>query len=105
MGGSLLPIGATVMCSHGGQAMATSPNPSVTLNGTPTVLLNAQWVVAGCPLVPPPLPPCVTAIWATGTTRVTSNGQPLVISTGVGSSLPNGTPLVVAGPAGSVTAM
>jgi len=51
MGGYLLPVGATVMCSHGGQAAATSPNPSVTLNGVPTVLLNAQWVVAGCPLV------------------------------------------------------
>jgi len=105
MGGYLLPMGATVMCSHGGQAVAPSPNPSVMVNGVPTVLLNAQWVVAGCPLVPPPLPPCVSAVWATGTTRVTSNGQPLVISTGVGSTIPNGTPLISAGPQGSVSAM
>jgi hypothetical protein len=85
--------------------MASSPNPSVTVGGAPTVLLNAQWVVAGCPLVPPPLPPCVSAVWATGTTRVTSNGQPLVISTGAGNTIPNGTPLIVAGPQGSVQAM
>ncbi len=105
MGGYLLPMGATVLCSHGGQAMASSPNPSVTVGGAPTVLLNAQWVVAGCPLVPPPLPPCVSAVWATGTTRVTSNGQPLVISTGAGNTIPNGTPLIVTGPQGSVQAM
>ena len=105
MGGSLLTTGATVMCSHGGQAVATSPNPGVTINGVSTVLLSAQWVVAGCPLVPPAPPPCVAAQWITGTTRVTSNGEPLVISTGQGVSLPNGTPLICAGSQGSVTAM
>jgi hypothetical protein len=105
MGGFLLPMGATVMCSHGGQAVATSPNPRVTVNGVPTVLLSAQWVVAGCPLVPPPLPPCIAAVWSTGTTRVTSTGQPLVISTGVGNTIPNGTPLIPAGAQGPVSAM
>jgi hypothetical protein len=105
MGSYLLPISATVMCSHGGQAAAASPNPSVTLDGEPTVLLSAQWVVAGCPLVPPPLPPCVAAQYVTGTVRVTSNGQPLVISSGQAISIPNGTPLIPANPQGRVTAM
>jgi hypothetical protein len=104
MGGSLITMGSTVICSHGGQAVATSPNPRVTVNGVPTVLLSAQWVVAGCPLVPPPLPPCVSAQWVSGTVRVTSNGQSLVISTGVGVSIPNGTPLISAGPQGAVSA-
>jgi hypothetical protein len=93
------------MCSHGGQATATAPNPAVTLNGQPTILLPTQWVIAGCPLVPPPLPPCVSGTWIVGTTRVTSNGQPLVLSTGQGISVPNGTPLIVAAPPGNVTAM
>jgi hypothetical protein len=105
MSGSLLTTAATVMCSHGGQAIATAPNPAVTVMGVPTVLLSAQWAVAGCPLTPPPLPPCVTAQFITGTTRVTSNGQPLAISTGVGVTVPNGTPLIVAAPAGGVSAM
>jgi hypothetical protein len=104
MSGSLLTMGTTVMCSHGGQAVAASPNPAVTVNGVPTVLLSAQWVVAGCPLVPPPLPPCVSAQWVTGTVRVTSNGQPLAISTGVGVSIPNGTPLICTSPQGGVSA-
>lgn len=105
MAGSLLPMGATVMCSHGGQAMATAPNSAVTISGQPTVLLLTQWVIAGCPLVPPPLPPCVSGMWITGTMRVTSNGQPLVVSTGQGISMPNGTPLIFAGAPGNVTAM
>ena len=74
--------------------MPAVPNPSVTVSGQPTALLSDPWVVAGCPLVPPPLPPCVSAQWVTGTMRVTSNGQPLVVSTGQAVSVPNGTPLL-----------
>jgi hypothetical protein len=105
MGSFLLPINATVLCSHGGQATATSPNQRVTIGGQPTVLLSAPWVVAGCPLVPPPLPPCVAAQYVTGTVRVTSGGQPLVVSTGQAVSIPNGTPLVPVNPQGRVSAM
>jgi hypothetical protein len=95
MGGFLLHQGATVLCSHGGQAMPTVPNPRVTVSGQPTALVSAPWAIAGCPLVPPPLPPCVTAQWVTGTTRVMSNGQPLVVQTGQAVCAPNGTPVVV----------
>jgi hypothetical protein len=105
MGGFLIQEGATVTCSHGGMAMSTSPNPSVTIEGQPTVLLPGPWVVAGCPLVPPPLPPCLTAQWVTGTVRVTSNGQPLVVSTGAAISIPNGTPLLPVAVQARVAAM
>jgi len=94
MPGFLIQQGATVMCVHGGQAMATVPNPAVTLDGMPTSLLADPWTVAGCPGVPPPIPPCVTAQWVIGTVRVTSNGQPLVISTGQATCAPTGTPLL-----------
>jgi len=104
MGGFLLQAGATVLCSHAGQATATAPNPRVTIEGQPTILLSAPWVVAGCPLVPPPLPPCVSAQWITGTVRVTSTGQPLVVSTGVAISIPNGTPLTPVAMQARVTA-
>ena len=90
----LIQVGATVMCAHGGQAQAVTPNPRVLLNGQPSVLLSGQWVVAGCPLVPPPLPPCVTGLWLMGTVRVLSNGQPLVVQSGTGITLPNGTPML-----------
>jgi hypothetical protein len=94
MPGFLLHQGATVLCSHGGQAMPTVPNPRVLVSGQPTVLVTAPWLVAGCPLVPPPIPPCVLGQWVVGTVRVTSLGQPLVIQTGQAVCIPTGTPLI-----------
>lgn len=96
MPGFLIQQGATVLCVHGGQAMATAPNPAVTVDGAPTALLTGPWTVAGCPGVPSQVPPCVTAQWVTGTVRVTSNGQPLVINAGQAVCTPAGTPLLPA---------
>lgn len=94
MAGFLLHQGATVLCSHAGQAIPSVPNPRVMVSSQPTVLLSAPWIIAGCPLVPPPLPPCVSAQWVMGTLRVTSLGQPLIVQSGVAISIPNGTPLL-----------
>jgi len=95
MTGFLIQQGATVMCVHGGQAIPTVPNPSVTFDGQPSVQLVAPWTVLGCPGVPPALvPPCVLAQWVTGTTRVTSYGQPLVVQSGEAVCAPTGTPLL-----------
>lgn len=94
MPGFLLHVGATVICAHGGQAQPTVPNPRMLLSGQPSVLMTAPYVIAGCPLVPPPLPPCVTAQWVTGTVRVTSNGQPLLVQSSQSICVPNGTPLL-----------
>ena len=95
MPGFLIQQGATVMCVHGGQAIATVPNPRVTVSGAPAALPD-PWTIAGCPGVPivPPIPPCVTGQWVIGTTRVTSDGQPLVIDTGEAVCTPAGTPLL-----------
>jgi hypothetical protein len=94
MPGFLIQQGATVLCVHAGQAMPTAPNPRVTLNGMPSSTISAPWVVAGCPGVPSSVPPCVTAQWVVGTTRVTSNGQPLVVLSGQAICTPTGTPLL-----------
>lgn len=94
MPGFLLHPGAVVMCAHGGQATPPVPNPRVMVMGMPTATIAAPWVIAGCPLIPPPLPPCVTGQWILGTLRVTSMGQPLVVLSGVSVTIPNGTPLL-----------
>lgn len=94
MPGFLLHVGATVMCAHAGQAMPTVPNPRVLVSGQPTALIAAPWVVAGCPFVFPAPGPCVTAQWVVGSVRVLSNGQPLVIQSGVAICAPTATPLV-----------
>jgi len=84
-----------VLCVHGGQAMPTVPNATVTLDGMPSCLLPQPWTVAGCPGVPAvPIPPCVTAQWITGTTRVTSFGQPLLVQSSQAVCAPTGTPLM-----------
>ena len=95
MPGFLLHVGATVLCSHTGQATPTVPNPRVTVSGQPTVTLSSPYVVAGCILPPQAGGPCVTAQWITGATRVTSNGQPLLVQAGQAICTPTGTPLVV----------
>lgn len=97
MPGPLLHLGATVMCSHGGQAMPTMPNPRVLVSGQPVVTMAAPYVVAGCAFVPPGgNGPCVTAQWVTSATRVLVGGQPAVLQDSQAICTPTGTPLIAA---------
>jgi hypothetical protein len=96
MPGFLVHVGATVLCAHGGQAQPTAPNPRVLVSGQPTVTIAAPYAVAGCPFNVSGAPsPCVTAQWVVGSTRVLSNGQPLVVQSSQAVCAPNGTPLVI----------
>ena len=96
MPGPMLHVGATVLCSHAGQATPTVPTPRVLVSGQPTVAQTGPWVVAGCALPPPPAAngPCVTAQFVTGSVRVLSQGQPLVLLDSVSIAAPTGTPLI-----------
>ncbi|OEE67119.1 hypothetical protein A1OO_15290 [Enterovibrio norvegicus FF-33] len=96
MPGPLLHVGATVMCSHGGQATPTVPNPRVVVSGAPTVLLTSPYVVAGCAMPPPTAGngPCITGQFLSGSVRVVSMGQPFVLLTGQSVCAPTGTPLL-----------
>jgi hypothetical protein len=105
MPGMLIQQGAMVMCAHGGQGQPTAPNPAVMLSGMPSFLLSAPWTVVGCPGIPTVLPPCVTAMWTVGTTRVTSFGQPLLVQSSVSTCIPTGTPLIPGATQLRVTAM
>jgi hypothetical protein len=97
MPGFLVHVGAQVQCSHLGQAQPTVPNPRVTVSGQPTVLITSPYMIAGCTLPPPTAAngPCVSAQCLTGTTRVMSNGQPLVVQTTQSICAPTGTPLLI----------
>jgi hypothetical protein len=48
MPGPILHMGATVLCSHGGQAIPTVPSPVVFVSGMPIETIAAPYVVAGC---------------------------------------------------------
>jgi hypothetical protein len=97
MPGFLLHVGATVLCSHAGQAQPTTPNPRVLVSGQPTVAITSPYVVAGCALPPPPAAngPCVTAQFVTAATRITSNGQPLLLLDSQAICAPTATPLII----------
>ena len=107
MPGFVLHVGASVLCAHGGQAQASAPNPRVTVSGQPSVTLPAPWLIAGCALPPPPAAngPCITAQFVSAATRVTSNGQPLLLFDSQAICVPTGTPLLVVGSQTRVTAM
>ncbi len=107
MPGFLLHLGAQVMCAHGGQATPTIPNPRVMVSGQPTVLMMAPYVVAGCTFPPPPVAngPCLTAQWVSGSTRVTSNGQPLLVLSSQAVCAPTGTPVMIVTTQTRVSAM
>lgn len=107
MPGFMIHVGASVLCSHGGQAQATMPNPRVTLSGQPSVTLSAPWLVAGCALPPPPAAngPCVSAQFVTAATRVTSNGQPLLLFDSQAICAPTATPLLIVASQTRATAM
>ena len=91
----ILHMGATVLCSHAGQAVPTVPSPVATVSGMPVATIAAPYVVEGCAFVPPGgNGPCVTAQWVVGAVRVSSQGQPLAIMTGTAICVPTGTPLL-----------
>jgi hypothetical protein len=95
MPGAILHLGATVMCSHGGQAMPTSPSARVTVSGMAITTIAAPYAVAGCAFVPPAgNGPCITAQWVEGAVQVTSEGQPVAILSGMAICAPTGTPLL-----------
>jgi hypothetical protein len=88
-------MGATVLCSHGGQAIPTAPVPRVLLTGMPAATIAAPYAVAGCAFVPPAgNGPCVTGQWIVGAVRVTALGQPVALMSGASVCVPTGTPLL-----------
>ncbi len=48
MPGFLLNTASVVLCTYGGQAKPTVPNPRVKVMGQPITTLKAPYVVAGC---------------------------------------------------------
>lgn len=95
MPGYLLHVGATVLCSHAGQAQPVVSNPRVTVSGQPIVTQTSTYMIAGCTLPPPPTAngPCVTAQWVSAALRVTAGGVPVLLQDSQAICAPTGTPL------------
>jgi uncharacterized Zn-binding protein involved in type VI secretion len=90
----ILHLGASVLCTHAGQATPLAPFARVTLSGQPAVTLSSPYAVAGCALTGTPTPPCVTGQWITGATRVLAGGVPVATLAGSSTCIPTGTPML-----------
>ena len=97
MPGFLVHLGATVICTHAGQAQPTAPNPRVLVGGQPIVTQTAPYTIAGCPFVTPggTPQPCLTGQWTTAATRVFAGGAPVVLQDSQSVCTPNGTPMTI----------
>ncbi len=90
----ILHLGATVLCTHAGQATPIAPFPRVLLSGQPAVTLTSPYTVVGCALTGTTVPPCVTGQWITGAVRVLAGGAPLATMAGSSTCIPTGTPML-----------
>jgi hypothetical protein len=96
MPGFLLHSTATITCSHPpGQAKPLTPNLRVKVNSQPIVVQTTPYAVTGCALTGTTAPPCATAQWLVGATRVRSMNVPVLLQDSQSTCVPTGTPLVV----------
>ena len=90
----ILHLGATVLCTHAGQATPLAPFPRVLLSGQPAVTIASPDAIAGCALAGPPNPPCVNGQWIAGAVRVLAGGAPIATMAGQSVCVPTGTPMI-----------
>ncbi len=97
MPGFLLNLNSIVLCSHGGQAKPTFPNPRVRVMGMPVTTQGPPYAIAGCVNPPPPVNvgPCVIGNWVLAALRVKVMGLPVLLQDSQAICVPTGTPLTV----------
>ena len=89
----VLHLGATVICSHAGQATPMTPFPRVLISAQPVVTMTSLYTVAGCALSGTSTPPCVTGQFTLGAARVLAGGAPVVTLMSPSVCVPTGTPM------------
>jgi hypothetical protein len=95
MSAPIVDFGATVLCSHGGQASPTQAFPRAMLSGQPVVTLSATYTVVGCTLRGTLDAPYETGTWGDGARRVQAGGVPVALGSGTSVCSPTGTPLLL----------
>ena len=81
---------------HGAQAQAVTFSLRVQIDRQPVITQTTNYSISGCPNIPEAGGPCTTGQWLQGTTRVFSQGIPLLIDISQGLCAPTGVKLVVA---------
>ncbi len=79
MPGPVLTVGTPILCQHGGVGQLIPSSPRVTINGQPALVQTDACIITGCALQTSGGPFCLSAQWITATTRVQSNGMPMLL--------------------------
>lgn|SRR5690606_13540296 len=102
MPGTLVHVGATVLCTHGMPVQTVPGSARVLVSGMPVATMADQYLIAGCPFVLPggAPSPCIRVQWLVPAVRVLVNGMPPILNTSVGlclnpAQVPQGPPAVV----------
>lgn len=90
----ILHLGATVLCSHAGQALPMSPFPRVLVSAQPVVTLASPYAIAGCALTGTPVPPCLTGQFVMGAARHRPARAPVATLASQSVCVPTGTPML-----------
>ena len=90
----ILHLGATVLCSHAGQATPLAPFLRVTVLAQAVVTLTSPYAIAGCALSGTSVPPCLTGQFIAGAARVLAGGAPVATLTSQSTCVPTGTPML-----------
>ena len=90
----ILHLGATVLCTHAGQATPVAPFPRVMVTAQPIVTLATPYVIAACGLTGTVVPPCVTGQFVVGAVRVLAGGAPVATLMSQSVCVPTGTPML-----------
>lgn len=91
----IVHYGASVTCFHSGLAQPLVLSPRVLVSGQQVVTLATPYSITGCSLASGSTPPCVTANWMSGATRVLANGAPVILQTSQAVCVPTGQGLLV----------
>ena len=95
MPGTLLHLGATVLCMHAGEAQPAATHPRVKVGGQPIVIRTSTYNIAGCALTGTSNPPCTAAQWQSAATRVKAGGVPVLLQDSQARCVPTGTGLKI----------
>ena len=92
MPGNVLTATSTVMCTHGGQAVLTTANTRLLIDGVPALLESDVHAVAGCPFQIPvgagtKPSPCVRIEWSGGAAQLGVGGVGVLTQTSVGKCI------------------
>lgn len=97
---AILTTASTVLCPHGGQALLSTTNTDVLVDGAPVLLQSDVHAIVGCPFAPVVPTPCLTLRWLAGALQTSARGVPVLLQHSVGLCLnaaqaPQGVAVVV----------